>query len=200
VNGTSSLARLVRLLWPHANPLARGVDRFESFTLLMVTMFSVFLMPIMLVIGSLTHASLAEKGEQEAGTRHEVVATLIDDAPLASADGHGDATIAKPMVRATWQQADASTWTGRVKASDGLRAGAKVNIWLDNRDNSVVPAPIKPIDAEAAAMLLAFVGWLGAVGLLALAQFGVHRVLDRRRVRDWDEQWAQVEPDWNTYR
>lgn len=154
----------------------------------------------MLMLGSLTHASLVEKGERDAGTRHEVVATLLDNAPRVSTDGHGYATVAKTTVRARWQQPDGSTRTGRIEVKDGLHAGAEVTIWLDNRDNSVVDAPINATDATAAAVLLALVGWLSAIGLLALAQFCVHRILDRRRSRAWGAEWVQVEPDWNTYR
>jgi hypothetical protein len=33
-----------------------------------------------------------------------------------------------------------------------------------------------------------------------LAQFGLHCRFDRRRFRDWEQEWALVEPDWNKYR
>lgn len=202
MNNTSNspLLRLVRLLRPHANPLARGVDRLESLTLVLAGLLGLLLVPVMLVFGSLAHAAVAQDGAQAAGTRHEAVATLIADAPTASTEGHDYSATAKVNVRASWVTVDGATRTGLIKASAGLRSGAKVTIWLDSEDGRVVDKPASPDDAAVAGVAVALVGWLAAVGLLALGQLSVHSVLNRRRFRAWGQEWARFEPEWNTYR
>jgi hypothetical protein len=94
---------------------------------------------------------------------------------------------------------DGRTASGPVEANDGLKAGAEVDIWL-GEDGRVVDRPLSDADAAAGGALVALVGWLTAVGLLVLAQAGLHVLLDRSRSRMWDRQWERVEPGWNNYR
>lgn len=201
MNGASSSAvmRLARLVRPHSNPLARGVDRLESRVLILVVLIALLLLPIMLVLGSLTYANLSATGEQQARTRHETIATLTEDAPTPSIDVHGVAATNESDVMATWRLPDGSTETGLVPAADGLTSGARVEIWLD-QDGRPVDAPVTSTEIGMAAVTISGVGWLTIVGLLALLQLGIHRILDRRRYRAWDQEWAQVEPGWNNYR
>jgi hypothetical protein len=78
-----------------------------------------------------------------------------------------------------------------VQAKDGLRAGAKVDVWLDEGGH-VVAAPVAPADATVAGMMAGLLGWLAAAGLLTLVRTGVHHALDRRRYREWDREWARM--------
>jgi hypothetical protein len=202
VNGTSStatpstspLARLVRLLWPRGNPLVRGTDRVEAVTLVAAVLIGLLLLPIMLVVGSVTYADVIEKSQEQGRTRHEAVATLLQDAPSKSIAARGVTT--SSAVRATWQLPDGSTRTGTVQVSDGLRAGAKVDIWLDDQGR-VVTAPVSSTDAVWVAAVVAACGWLAVVGLLAVAQFGIHQLLDRRRHRGWGQEWERVAEGWD---
>lgn len=196
---SSSMVRLVRLIRPRGNPLARGVDRLECMALVVFVLVALLLLPVMLVLGSLAYTDISAKGEQEARTRHEAVATLTEDAPMPSFGAHGTAATGKSDVQAEWQLPNGSTQTGEVQAADGLRSGAEVKVWLDQKGRVVDP-PVTATDAGFAAVLIAALGWLTIVGLLALGQFGIHRLLDRRRYRAWDQEWAQVEPGWNNYR
>lgn len=197
---TSTLTtRLARMAWPYRNPVARGSDRVESAMLAVVVVVALLLGPVMLVFGSIVHANLAASGEQQARTRHPAVAVLTQDAPDEGAGGHGSAFVATSSVPATWQKPDGTAAVGRVQASNGLDAGAKVPIWLDERGR-VVDRPRNESDAAAGGTLVALGGWLAAVALLACVQAGVHRVLDRRRCRDWGQEWERVEPGWNNYR
>lgn len=197
----SHSTRLVRMLWPpRANPLARGVDRLESVSLTVVVLVALFLLPVVLVLGSLVYADLVAKGEQQAAASHETVATLLADAPPPSTDGHGYSTSAKSSVRARWEMPDGSARTGLVKAARGLDAGTEVTIWLDNRDGHVVDQPTTSAEASGASLLTVVFTYLALVSMLAIVQFGLHRLFDRRRLRAWSEEWARVEPDWNNYR
>lgn len=53
------------------------------------------------------------------------------------------------------------------------------------------------MDVVGAGVLVATLGWLASVGLLALGCWGLHRLLDRRRYRAWATEWARVEQDWH---
>jgi hypothetical protein len=191
----SSTMRWARLAWPHRNPLARGVDRVEGTVVVAAVLVALLLVPVMLVFGSIAHANMVHSSERQAGTRHAAVAVLTEDAPV----GHGDAMLARSAVPARWTLPGGATRTGLVQASDGLRAGARIPIWLD-RAGRVVGRPATSSDAVAAGVLVAVFGWLTAAGLLAAAVVGVHGALNRRRYRVWGEGWASVESDWNSRR
>ena len=191
--------RLARMALPYRNSLARGSDKLESATLTVAVIAALLLGPIMLVFGSIVHADMVETAEQQARTRHPAVAVLAQDAPDTSVDGHGNAVIGKSMVLATWNKADGTTGKGLVEATTGLNAGAKVDIWLDQRDR-VVDRPLSEADATAGGFMVTLAGWVAVVILLGFAQAGVHVLLNRRRYRAWERQWERVEPGWNNFR
>jgi hypothetical protein len=188
--------RLARLLRPGRNPVARGVDRTEATAVILLVLLALVLVPVMLTLGSLTYANFAEHSEQQARTWHKTVAVLTEDTSETSVGTRGEVVNATSKVTARWQLPDGTTRTGLVDADDGLMAGAEVTVWLDESGNPVNP-PMSTVESVGAGMLVAFFGWLIAVGLIALAGWGLHHVLDRRRYRAWDIQWARVEPDWH---
>jgi hypothetical protein len=181
--------RLVRLIVPGGNPVSRGVDRAEAVSLLLLVVFGAVLVPIMLMAGSLTYGSIMASAEQQARSRHQVVAVLVEDAPPADANGSGRAL-------ARWQT-PAGPQTGRVPAHAGLHAGDHVRTWFDENGRPAA-APVSSEDAAVGAALVAITGWLTAAGLLGLVHGGVKRLLDRRRYREWAREWARVEPRWRT--
>jgi hypothetical protein len=171
------------------------VDRWEGALLALVVLIGLTLVPISLAIGSLTHARLAERAEREAAERVVVVATLTEDAPAASTDPSTEDGGGTSAVRAEWRAPDGPTRRGRVWADNGLLAGAKVHTWVD-ADGRVAGAPLTTSDALLWATMTGLGVFVGAAGLLALVQLGLHRVFDQRRLRAWTREWARVEPEW----
>lgn len=196
VAGGSStrLARLVRLAWPYGNVLARGSDRVESAALVCCVLAALLLAPVMLALGSAVHADMVAAGEQQARTRQPAVAVLTEDAPPDAGARGGES-----RVPATWTLPDGTTGSGRVPAGAGLPAGTKVDIWLDT-EGRVVDTPLTASDAAVGGATVTLSGWLTAVVLLVAGQSGLQCWLNRRRYREWDRQWARVEPGWNDYR
>lgn len=192
----SPLLRLVRLLRPGGNPLARGVDRTEGAIVSLVVLLALALVPVMLTLGSVTYTGLAEQSARQAESRHETVAVLTEDAPAATPGPHGTVVDARSPVPARWQLPDGSTRTGTVSAEDGQKAGAEVPVWLDRSGNAVDP-PLSSSDAAVTGVLVAVCGWLAVVVLLVLVFCGLHRAFDRRRHRSWDIEWARVGPEWH---
>ena len=181
--------RLVRLMLPGGNQMSRGVDRVEGMSLIVAVVLATLLVPIMLVAGSLTYAGVVATAEQQARSRHKVVATLLEDAPEVGAGGAGPA-----KVLAEWRTPDGPR-TGRVLTEDGRDKGEHVTTWLNERGKPV-NAPAGPGEAAFAGGLVAITGWLTAACLLALVHGGLKRLLDRRRYREWADEWALVEPRW----
>ncbi|HEY7595577.1 MAG TPA: hypothetical protein VH969_20665 [Actinophytocola sp.] len=196
---SSLFRRWGRLIWPFHNPLARGTDRMESAAMIVVLLAALLLVPVMLVIGSLVRADLLDSSERDANNRHEAVAVLVEDAPVSSTGGYVAVVAGKSYVMARWTRPDGRTATAPVLASDGLKAGAKVDIWLD-RSGRLADKPLSPTDADAGGALVALTGWLTAMVMLALTFTGLHLLLERCRRRAWDREWADVEPGWNNNR
>jgi hypothetical protein len=192
----SPIRRLVRLLRPGGNPLARGVDRTEGAVVGLVVLVALALVPVMLTLGSVTYAGLAERSARQAESRHETVAILTENAPVATPSPHGTVINARSPVPARWQLLDGSTRTGPVSAEDGLKAGAEVPVWLDRSGNAVDP-PLSSSDAVVTGVLVAVCGWLAVAALFSLVCWGLHRAFDRRRYRFWDTEWARVGPEWH---
>jgi hypothetical protein len=180
---------LVRLLVPGGNPMCRGVDRAEAMSVLLLVLLGVALVPIMLMAGSLTYGSIMATAEAQARSRHQVVATLVEDAQDADGNGNGRAL-------ARWAT-PSGLRTGRVPTTQGQNAGDHVRTWLDEHGRPVV-APASSEDATLGAALVVLTGWLTAASVLYLVHTGVKRVLDRRRYREWGQEWARVEPRWRT--
>lgn len=191
--------RAVRLAWPHRNGLARGSDRVESASLVLVLLVALLFGPVMLALGSIVHADMVATGEEQARTRQPVVAILTRDAPDVGAGGHGNVVAGLSHVPATWTLPDGTAGSGKVPARDGMNAGTKVDIWLDG-DGRVVDRPLTEADSAVGGAMVTLSGWLTAVVLLVVAQTGLHFLLNRRRYRAWDQQWARVEPGWHNYR
>jgi hypothetical protein len=179
--------RLVRLMLPGGNPVGRGVDRLEGVSLIVAVLLAMLLVPVMLMAGSLTYATAVATAERQERTRHQVVATLVEDAPKVSEGGAGPA-----RVLARWGT-PAGPRTGRVLTEDGRAAGERVRTWL-NEAGEPVAAPAGLGEAAFAGGFVAITGRLTAVSLLAGIHSGVKRLLDRRRYRAWTQEWALVEP------
>jgi hypothetical protein len=192
----SRALRISRLLRPGRNPLARAVDRAEATVVIAAVLLALVLVPVMLALGSLTYANLAEQSEEQTRTRHETVAVLTEDAPEPSVGTRGEVISGNSTVAARWLLPSGATRTGLVEAADGSKAGAEVRIWLDE-SGKLVSAPMSTVDLVGAGVLVALFGWLIALGLIALAYWGLRNMLDRRRYRAWDTEWARTEPDWH---
>lgn len=189
--------RLLRLLRPGRNPLARGVDRAEAMVVKLSVLLALVLVPIMLTLGSLTYDSLDQEREQQTRGRHETVAVLTRNGPATSVGVRGEAADTKSKVPATWRLPDGTTRTGLVEADEGLQAGAEVSVWLDDESGNPTDAPLSTVDIVGAAVLVTFFGWSFAVGMLAALCCGLHHRLDRRRYRMWEAEWARGESDWH---
>ncbi|GAB1516699.1 hypothetical protein [Actinophytocola sp. KF-1] len=59
-------ARLLRLLLPGTNPLARGTHRVQGALLIVVLVLAMVPVPVMLTFGSLTYSGLVDAADRHA--------------------------------------------------------------------------------------------------------------------------------------
>jgi hypothetical protein len=179
-----------KLLWRwRPNPLRRRSDRVEGWIVLATWI-------VALAGGLLAGEAAGAAMEDDLATRraavHAVSAVLTKDAdatPAVTEDGIGGTVHAK--VR--WTAPDGSAHTGLTRTEPGRAKGSSVTVWID-RQGDLVRAPLT---ADQAGLQSALTGVLVAVGTGAVA-FGCGRLarlrLDRRRMRDWEAEWARVAP------
>ncbi|WP_432138390.1 MULTISPECIES: Rv1733c family protein [unclassified Streptomyces] len=182
-----------RWLWRwRANPLRRLSDRVEAWIILSAW--------ILALAGGVLAGVSAGTGTQHLldahrAAVHQVTAVLTADAPKAppaADDGVGDGLV---WAQVRWTDADGATHTGRAKVEPGGETGGKVTAWTDGSGRLVA----EPLTASAAELQSAITGTLAALGTATGVLLGsrlARRPLDRRRMRAWETEWAQVGPRW----
>jgi hypothetical protein len=186
--------RVRQLLWRwRSNPLRRHDDIAEAWIVLAVWL-------VIAIGGTLTGLLTAHAADASFARlrheRHSVQAVVV--ATTAPTSGVGiEAGTPYDRVRATvrWTATDGSTHTGRALVDYGHRAGSKVVVWLNSKEQPTTQPPT----ASAAAAEAACLGAAAAVAFGGLA-FAAGRVaqwrLDQRRYDQWGREWDQVGPQW----
>lgn len=187
------LARFLRGVRPDRNPLRRRSDKLETFLLagsiVAVAAAGPFVVP---AVAGASHAAAVRSQAAERATRHEIKADLLQQA-ADGGDGYSSAT--QVLARAQWRAPDGAIRSGVVTAPGGAAKGSAVPIWTDAQGNLTGP----PLDAGqiAGQADLAGVAAAGGLAILLLSETVViRRILERRRLRDWDDDWAVIEPQW----
>ncbi len=177
------------------NPLRRRSDVVEAWTVLVVA--------VLLCVGApLLGAAAAWWGHGEA---QRVVAEQRADRHRVRAEVTGRARDTQPSAqlggqhtyRATvrWSTPDGTEKTTTARVPAGARDGETVDVWLDSRGRGVPP----PSDGAAIWQHSATVGsftTLGASLLVLAGHRAVRAAALRRRMSEWDRDWALTEPRW----
>jgi hypothetical protein len=187
--------RMTRRLGFDHNPLRRGSDVIEAWLLPVAVAAFLILGPLAVgVTGLRIHADnvAAQRAEH---SWHRVPAVLLEAAPgpLMSDNGANSWLVWTP---ARWTSGGRAQ-VGNVPAPAGTGAGTTVPVWLDRAGN--VQVPLTALGARdriviAGAFLLAVLAALLA-GLTLLAR----RILDHRRLADWEAAWLSVGPQWSRH-
>jgi hypothetical protein len=193
---TTTWTRVTRRLGFDHNPLRRRSDLIEAW--LVPAMIAVFLTvgPLLAAaVGLWVHADnvAAQRADR---SWHRVSAVLLQPAPgpLMSDNGANSWLVWTP---ARWT-AGGQQHVAKVPATSGTSAGAVVPVWL-NSAGRVQPPP--PTPAGARDRITTGVSF--AIAALALLLTGValvaRRLLDRRRIADWEAAWLSVGPQWSRH-
>ena len=190
------LGRFLRGYRLDRNALRRASDRLETIMLAALVVAFVAGAPFAAqASGAWVHAiSRHAQLEQEASIR-QVPAVLLEAATTSSSvDAYGPS---QADARARWTAPDGKVVTGDVPTELGVPAGAHVTVW-STFDGQVATAPLRDTQVSGQTVLgeVAAVWALGV--LLTVVGFCGRRVLDKRRMAAWDEEWRATGPRWTT--
>ncbi|MFI7117388.1 hypothetical protein [Amycolatopsis sp. NPDC049868] len=193
MNTSSRWSRAWHTVHPGRNPLARREDRIEAFVVIVAIVLVVLALPVAAAVASGVFAARAEQAVAEQATRYRTEATLLEDgAPIAIAGRSGVVHDTAP-AEATWVTREGDRRVGEVEATRGIRAGAKVPVWLDE-SGSPVAAPFTVADARILGIGTGAGLWLAFI-VVVLAGYRCGRILlDRVRWARWQEEWREFAP------
>ncbi|MFE7385255.1 hypothetical protein ACFU9F_33375 [Streptomyces zhihengii] len=179
------------------NPLRRRCDLVRAWLTLALAAVVLGAVPVVSVaVGRAVHGSLTADAEARAASLHRVTAVLERDAPRHPEPGSAEADLARYPAPVRWTGPDGRVHRGETEVPAGVTAGSTVPLWCD-AEGRAARAPM-----SAAEVRNRSVGW-GATAGAAVAVAGavtyaaVGRVLDRRRLAEWDAAWAAAAPRWS---
>jgi Na+-transporting methylmalonyl-CoA/oxaloacetate decarboxylase gamma subunit len=189
---TGSLTRRLGLA---ANPLRRGTDRAEAW--IRIGLVLVFLAAAPLAVWGVGHwaeSVVPTAAQAQQAGEHRVPATLLRDVP-GDDDYPSITAVSFGWVRARWKPPGGPVRTGYVEAPAGTRAGSTVQVWLDRAGKPVAP-PLLRSQVQGWVFMMAVLAPV-FLGLLLMIVMGIlGRVLERRRLANWERSWSAVEPQW----
>jgi hypothetical protein len=185
--------RLLRRFTLGSGPLKRGSDRIQFAARVLLLAMVLAALPVALAVATATATQTRSVADEQAASRHQVTATLMEDAPPAAGADHAGAAT---TVVATWTAPSGTGREGVVHVPAGAKAGSTVIIWVD-ADGAVTTPPLADADVVARAIGYSVPTFVGTSLLALLCYLGVRRLLDRSRMRRWAAGWAVVEPVWS---
>jgi hypothetical protein len=188
----STIDRVCMVLVPLRSRLRRSSDRWETASAWAALVLLVLLMPVMLVVGGAQTQAARDQAAAVRATSHQVTAIVIavSTGPETAADGTPSDDL---IVTVSWIEPDGPAHTAPQDSyGKAPRVGDTWPLWV-NRDLSPVQPPSTEPDAELEGLLTAIVAFLGMCVVLASALALVRWLLDRDRLRQWDEDWLAFE-------
>lgn len=192
-NGTG--ATTVRLWRWRRNALRRGSDRAEG--------WSVLAAAVLLGVGAPAVGAVTATGVQDAMLRQSqdwrrTSAVLTEDAPHGPESVYAESGDGRVRATVRWT-ADGATRHGDALVDPGSRSGTRTTIWLD-RNGALKGKPATPTEAITQGAVLGALAATGT-GLVTLGGlWSVRFLLDARRDRQWEREWAEIDPRWGSRR
>ncbi|MGH3328320.1 MAG: Rv1733c family protein [Streptomycetales bacterium] len=189
--------RCIRRLRLDPNPLRRTSDRLEGAVLGVLLVLTLCALVVAAIVTLNVYRTGVGIERAQALERHPITAVLMEDAvATASTVESSQVSPTHPPTKARWTAPDGTARRGPVPAQMGSEAGSKVTVWVDATGRPVTE-PQHRVETVTRTLLTGAGVAAGAiVGLLLPYQAFRHR-LDRRRLRQWEDSWASVEPQWS---
>jgi len=142
-----------------------------------------FAVPAAVALGTATYTHAVARADQlSAGLRH--IDAVVDT------DSENAASQQPAASRAHWSL-NGSNRTGRLRAPNGAEKGDPTQVWVDRNGYLASPPPDRS-RALPDAIVLACVAF-GIITLsVLLTRWSVARLLNRKRYRQWDRDWAAM--------
>jgi hypothetical protein len=186
--------RVARRLGFGQNQLRRRSDVLEAWLLPVAVAVFLALSPLAGVAASAWVHSENAAIQQAQRSWHQVPGVLLQavPGPLMSDNGANSWVTWTPARWTTRGRAHA----GQVPAAAGTRAGTTVPVWLDHAGKVQVP-PLTAGQLRDRVILVAVTALSALAALLMILALSTRRLLDSRRLADWETAWLSVEPQWS---
>jgi hypothetical protein len=178
-----------------SSPLRRRSDVLETWTMLVVAVLLLVVAPMAGVAAAWwAHDDGRATAREQRAERHKVRAEVIGKAPDALPSAQAGR---QPSVRVSvrWEQPGEGPRTATARVPAGTRAGETVDVWFDSEGRSVAPPPDDGAIWQHAVTIGACATG-GTVAVILLGHSGVRRAAMRRRLAEWERDWARTEPEW----
>lgn len=174
--------------------LRRRTDRSEALVRVVLCVLAVVATVLVTAYAITITGWFSERAAAQAVNRHKVEAVVVADAPTIRL---GREAIAAPNVPVPvrWHDADGRLRSGRLVVNPGTTAGTETSVWLDGAGNQVT-APLRQQEVLMPGLALGIGGEAITVLTLWLAGRGARKVLDRRRLAEWERDWAEADARW----
>ncbi len=176
-------------------PLCRRSDVVEAWTAVAVAVLLCLTVPLAGVLTTRwTYTDARAAADEQRADRHRVRAEVLERPSTAHASSGSER---RHATRATvrWTDPEEGTRTALVRVPAHVRPGEPVHVWLDSRGSEVLP----PVDDASVWQYGVGMGTLAAgstAAVLLLAHRAVRRVALRRRLEEWERDWARTGPLW----
>lgn len=191
--GHVRLVMLVLRLWPDHNPLRRPADRAEAIVVAVLLVAFLAGAPLTALAAARWVAASGQRAERAQAGWRRVPAVLLRDAPATG--GSLENPVPFTQVAARWSVPGGLTRIGKVYARPGERAGSVVMIWADSSGRQTQP-PVRPAEVASQEFLAAVSAPVVLSLVLLAAWIYATMILERRRMADWDADWAVTGPQW----
>ncbi|MEV0804654.1 hypothetical protein AB0I34_43670 [Kribbella sp. NPDC050281] len=174
------------------NPLRRRSDRTEAVLLWCGVVAALLLIPVAAAVGASVSNSIDESIARQRAVLHVAKATTLEGTERVVPSAPPDVL---SRVQVSYVDANGFAREGTTSVLIGTKAGDKVPVWLD-RSGTIAPTPRSTADSSAFGISAGFLtlagSWLLVWGVVRLARIN----LDRRRAREWENEWLAVGPRW----
>ncbi|WP_149181937.1 hypothetical protein [Streptomyces sp. TRM49041] len=179
------------------HPLRRPVDVAEAWLLLVLgaVLWSGALLAGV-AAGGWAYGRTAAAAAEQAATRHQVTAEIVQDvsgAGPATTDGRTQAQKVRADVR--WTGPDGRVGTGVASVPADAARGDRTAVWLD-ADGRVTEPPMSGGDVWSGAVVVGATVTALGVSAAAVAGAAVRGAARRYRAAEWEHEWRRVEPQW----
>jgi hypothetical protein len=187
----STTDRVCTVLVPRRSRLRRSSDRWETASAWGALVLLVLLMPVMLVVGVAQTQAIRDQAAAVRATAHQVDATVtaVATRPEANEDGTPSDDL---LVTVSWVEPDGAHVAPQVTYAAAPRVGDTWPLWVAP-DRSPVQPPATDQDAELQGLVTAIGAVLVSCGALVSSLVLARWLLDRRRLRQWGQDWLAFE-------
>jgi hypothetical protein len=193
------IRRSLRRFTLGSGPLKRRSDRVQVIGRLVVVLSFLVAPPLAVATVTATTAHLQAVAAAEAAERSPAHAVLLEDAPppARESSAQGDYSISTVPVRAAWSGPDETSREGFVLVQPRTPAGTSVPVWVD-RQGDLTRAPLDRAGIPTSAAASGALPLIGVPVATWILYACLCFALDAHRERRWAQDWAAVEPDWNS--